>query len=99
MRSFLSMVILSCLLTEFSSGIRPISSTLATLTAKSRNDRSPVPYVCERLRGGATSDSSKKSKKRKKSSKGGANKAEQKKVIGDAMKEKDSAEALGDAIR
>eukprot|EP00535_Pseudo-nitzschia_heimii_P007879 CAMPEP_0197174650 /NCGR_PEP_ID=MMETSP1423-20130617/1072_1 /TAXON_ID=476441 /ORGANISM="Pseudo-nitzschia heimii, Strain UNC1101" /LENGTH=492 /DNA_ID=CAMNT_0042623593 /DNA_START=177 /DNA_END=1651 /DNA_ORIENTATION=- len=99
MRTLLSLVIFSCFLAEFSSGMRPVSSTLVTRTQKSRSGRSLRPFACERLRGGATSDGGKKSKKRTKTSKGSANKTEQKKAIGDAMKEKDSAEALGDAIR
>ena len=77
---------------KLASGITAVTTT--TISPVSRHGRPPMPFLLGSLRGGASSDGSKKKKKKTKGSKGKA-----KKAIGDAMKEKDSAEALGDAIR
>jgi hypothetical protein len=101
MRTLLSLVIVCSSYTKFAIGITTRSTTtiLLPLAATSRNGRSSLPFLCERLRGGATSDSSKKKKRKKKSKGSSASDGKAKKAIDDAMKEKDSAEALGDAIR
>ena len=87
MRTLISLVILCSSLT-IATGIK--STTTSTISPTFRDGS--LPFITERLRGGA-SDSSKKKKKKK------ASKSSPKKAIDDAMKEKDSAEALGDAIR
>lgn len=85
-------MILCSSFSTFATGIKTTSTTITPTIRKGSS--SSLAFVGERLRGGASSDSSSKKKKKKKGSKGKA-----KKVIDDAMKEKDSAEALGDAIR
>ena len=92
-----SMAALSCGV-PVASGVCPPDSILGTSTRKTQ--QWPLPsqgnHPAFVLRGGASSSSSssKKTKKKKKKSTGKA-----KKAIDDAMKEKDAAEALGDAIR
>lgn len=94
MRTLLSLAIVGLSFSGFTTGITTRTTTIPP-TVAFRNGRSSLPFLCEKLRGGA-SDEGKKTRKRKKKSKG---KGKAKKVIDDAMKEKDSAEALGDAIR
>ena len=93
MRTLLSLVILCSSVSKFATAIKPTTSTIIPTTPTTlRNDPSSLTFIGEKIRGGASSDGSKK--KRKKKSKGKA-----KEVIDEAMKEKDAAEALGDAIR
>ena len=94
MRTLLSLVILCSSFSKFATGIKTTTTTKTCPTPTFRNGRSSLPFVCEQLRGGGSSHGSKKKRKKKSKSKGKAQK-----VINDAMKEKDSAEALGDAIR
>ena len=99
MRTLLSLVIVCSSFAKFTNGITKITTTIISPKSTSRNGRSSLSFICERSRGGATSNNSKKSRKRKKKSKESVNKGEAKKAIDDAMKEKDTAESLGDAIR
>jgi hypothetical protein len=80
--------------------------TTATAKSISTSPSLSMSLLIQKLRGGESTtatnvstpiNSSKKKKKRSKTKRNSDNKA--KKVIDDAMKEKDAAEALGDAIR
>ena len=98
MRTLLSLAIVCLSFSQFATGITTTTKTLISPTTAVTNGQPSLAFVCEKIRGGASSDSSKKARKKKKS-KGGATKVKAKKAIDDAMKEKDTAEALGDAIR
>ena len=95
MRTLLSLVILCSSFSKFATGIKTTTTTKTCPTPTFRNGRSSLPFVREQLRGGGSSDGASKKKRKKKSK----SKGKAQKVINDAMKEKDSAEALGDAIR
>jgi len=99
MKTLLSLVIVCSFFTKFANGITTITKTIISPKSTSSNGRPSLSFICKRPRGGATSNNSKKSRKRKKKSKESVNKGKAKKAIDDAMKEKDTAEALGDAIR
>ena len=87
-------MILCSSVSKFATGIKATrTSTINTAPSTLRNDPSSLAFIGDKIRGGASSDGSSKKKKKKKS------KGKAKKVIDDAMKEKDAAEALGDAIR
>ena len=93
MRTLLSLVILCSSVSKFATAIQTTGTT-AIIPPTLRNDPSSLAFIGGKIRGGASSDGSSSKKKKKKKSKGKA-----KKAIDDAMKEKDAAEALGDAIR
>jgi len=100
--TILSLAILCSSLTKYSTAIATTIGTATTTTTTTnaalsrtrRSDPSSSPFLL--LRGGdsAIDGSKKKSRKKKSKSKGKA-----KEKIDTAMKEKDAAEALGDAIR
>ena len=94
MRTLISIIVCSSAAT-IATGITAKTRILPVVTS---SERDSLAILTEKLRGGASSDSSKKTRKKKKK-KGGASKGKAKKAIDDAMKEKDTAEALGDAIR
>jgi len=95
MRTLISIIVCSSAAT-IATGIT--AKTIRILPVVPSSERDSLAFLTEKLRGGASSDSSKKTRKKKKK-KGGASKGKAKKAIDDAMKEKDTAEALGDAIR
>ena len=77
--------------------VLPIVVWLGLFVAKASSALSPVNSVVRIPRAGASSGEGKK--KRKKTTKKPADLAKEKEAIQEALKEKDSATALGDAIR
>ena len=77
--------------------VLPIVVWLGLFVAKASSALSPVNSVVRIPRAGASSGEAKK--KRKKTTKKPADLAKEKEAIQEALKEKDSATALGDAIR
>jgi hypothetical protein len=75
----------------------PIVLWLGLFIAKASSAVSPVNSVVRIPRGGASSGEAKK--KRKKKTKKPVDLTKEKEAIKEALKEKDSAAALGDAIR
>ena len=86
-------MILCSSISQFATAIKATRTSTINSPSTLRNDPSSLAFIGDKIRGGASSDGSSKKKKKKKS------KGKAKKVIDDAMKEKDAAEALGDAIR
>lgn len=98
MRTLVSLAILCSSLTRYATAITPTPAASTSFALSQTDGRYTLKDTNEAhwlsLRGGASDGSTKKGKKKKSKGKG-----KTKKAIDDAMKEKDAAEAMGDAIR